>query len=113
MHFCNSFPFYLQNEILDEEQQSPRYEPDPCYPRACSANEYCCPGFICVAVDDGKPQRCIYAMVLHIFVYPSKLSLYPSRCVCSQCHLLDYLFDVSIYSDYFHNLYECASLPFR
>uniref|UniRef100_A0A182NBL3 ITG-containing peptide n=1 Tax=Anopheles dirus TaxID=7168 RepID=A0A182NBL3_9DIPT len=41
----------FQNEILDEEQQSPRYEPDPCYPRACSANEYCCPGYICINTD--------------------------------------------------------------
>uniref|UniRef100_A0A182K666 ITG-containing peptide n=1 Tax=Anopheles christyi TaxID=43041 RepID=A0A182K666_9DIPT len=57
---------FLQNEILDEEQQSPRYEPDPCYPRACSANEYCCPGFICVAVDDGKKQLCTHeAFRLH------------------------------------------------
>uniref|UniRef100_A0A182M0I7 Prohormone-3 n=1 Tax=Anopheles culicifacies TaxID=139723 RepID=A0A182M0I7_9DIPT len=43
---------YFQNEILDEEQQSPRYEPDPCYPRVCSANEYCCPGYICVIMDN-------------------------------------------------------------
>lgn len=46
---------FLQNEILDEEQQSPRYEPDPCYPRVCSANEFCCPGHICVIVDSVSP----------------------------------------------------------
>uniref|UniRef100_A0A182Y0J1 Uncharacterized protein n=1 Tax=Anopheles stephensi TaxID=30069 RepID=A0A182Y0J1_ANOST len=47
--------FFASNEILDEEQQSPRYEPDPCYPRMCSANEFCCPGYICVIMDNDSP----------------------------------------------------------
>ncbi|XP_017766631.1 PREDICTED: prohormone-3 [Eufriesea mexicana] len=30
----------------------------PCYERRCSANEYCCPSFICVSVD-GDIGRCV------------------------------------------------------
>lgn len=34
-------------------------EDEPCYGRKCSASEYCCPGYLCVAVDDGE---CFYTL---------------------------------------------------
>lgn len=47
---------FLQNEILDEEQQNQRIEAeDVCYGRPCYSNENCCPGLVCVNVDGVSP----------------------------------------------------------
>lgn len=35
-------------------EDEPVVEDEPCYGRRCSANEYCCPGTICVDIDGGK-----------------------------------------------------------
>lgn len=48
------YPFY-QNDVYEED------EPDePCYGKRCTANEYCCPGSICVNVD-GVVGNCLFA----------------------------------------------------
>lgn len=43
-NYANSFGDSLEAAAPDE----------PCYGRRCSANEYCCPGSVCVDVDGGE-----------------------------------------------------------
>lgn len=42
------FPSPLQNDVYEDEPD------EPCYGKRCTANEYCCPGSVCVNVDGGK-----------------------------------------------------------
>ncbi|XP_029709042.1 prohormone-3 isoform X3 [Aedes albopictus] len=53
---------FLQNEILDEEQQNQRIDgEDVCYGRPCYSNENCCPGLVCVNVD-GVIGHCMFSL---------------------------------------------------
>lgn len=52
---------FLQNEILDEDQQNQRIEDDACFGKPCYSNENCCPGLVCVNVD-GVIGHCMIVM---------------------------------------------------
>lgn len=50
-NFCFFFK-QAENNFIDEEPAI--IEEEICYGKRCTANEYCCPGSVCVDVDGGK-----------------------------------------------------------